>query len=1148
MKMFSLSLICLIKTHSKKTSRLLLLLLLGKTVASLLAFPMSGTEKGKLPGQEPSGKGSSTIERTAANRRAAELQERGSTFEEEKEEEKENLQEQVKEEVVVPATLEGFKKALKKWADAGRLIVVESGGDFLIEPRPISEGRFGLERSENKTTIDRIRTLISPGIVDDLLRYRSVNAPPLSMDVDPLTPQRMKEIFDRIEQHSSESVLATSSLALQRFKEAAENPNYLTADRLVIDSKTAAIRPWTKSDRQTQGKDKTIFEELQKGLLSDYKMFHPPFVKKIIEEIVCEEIPKLSLKKQLKAKVKEPSLSTKMLQQILDSAERAMVERRFVEHCMLTLQDFKNAMARFDVEGTERLIIKGEGIHAVIVPEVSDPKNKSDYRLEDNCIRTALKRALEQEGHPKKVVHELIQAELSRPAHSRLWHKISPPLSFEKLKTIIQKADEAMAEQQLLQATHSIVPLSSTATQRVARRQLLGQLIESSLRAIGVENQNLQVNISGPILRTILPKSLEEINAERDKERQQAEWEQQKCEEIFYHLICHEREPYVLRKNLEKQYKDVEAATIAAENFHYQAAEGQRAIKKKEEFLQQSESLFKEVKAALDERREQEEFSESTLTKISQVANVASVFLGMFDIPFVNAQGIADVVATIADLADKKLTIAQAAKAKEAFQTVKRAMETVELAIQGTQEIHEAANSQHGHAGKLEEGEKKQEEKRIKKLLNLVKLPIDTADEVWQEWAKQLICQSDIADAANEKEAVSFAHLLRRQGNKNPEQMYDLLVKLWKERVSMSKKEAEFSKQKISSEVKKLKEDYDIANAEEISAEEAAQAAIEKFKEAAEAKNQWLMKHDQLINEKNELYQKILASGVEQEELQAQLNKKKDELAAHQHAKLVRDMACQETTQETETLAKKAQLLHVAAFEKWKKYNSVKESRERMSARLQAAAQADQQACHDISIARADYKKTPAQKIAEEALNKSNDELVELQKPLEDKNKLTIVEPIENFFIQYAGNAYDHFKLTITNLENNRSSANMLDVEKATIAFLTPLKKVKEEAKNLGITHTHQNLELIYNVLWAGTIFHMRALRKWLWNIGNSSEQIDSIVNYRAAVQLSSLNVTAERSWIRDLVETTQNCFRLRKEWIERNGQFKYIMEVQRRL
>ena len=114
MKMFSLSLICLIKTHSKKTSRLLLLLLLGKTVASLLAFPMSGTEKGKLPGQEPSGKGSSTIERTAANRRAAELQERGSTFEEEKEEEKENLQEQVKEEVVVPATLEGFKKALKK--------------------------------------------------------------------------------------------------------------------------------------------------------------------------------------------------------------------------------------------------------------------------------------------------------------------------------------------------------------------------------------------------------------------------------------------------------------------------------------------------------------------------------------------------------------------------------------------------------------------------------------------------------------------------------------------------------------------------------------------------------------------------------------------------------------------------------------------------------------------------------------------------------------------------------------------------------------------------------------------------------------------------------------------------------------------------
>ena len=609
------------------------------------------------------------------------------------------------------------------------------------------------------------------------------------------------------------------------------------------------------------------------------------------------------------------------------------------EENAFTLQDFRNTLSHPDHQGAERLIISGEGASAMIVAQTGSS------HTEDAIIRKTLKRALESEGHRRDFVHELTSKELPYLSIFAKARKIRAPLNFEILKTIIQKADDEMAEIKLFQATRSIVPLSATAANRTAARTLLRSSIEQFFSRMGIQNDALSVGISV----AAIPKSAEEIAAEHAAAAQQEVWEQSECEKIVHSLILHGRDPEVLKNH----YREAEAAAIAAEAFHNQTMEARWDAEKKEKYLTQARLFFEKVKAALDERRNLAEFDESILNEISQGADLAGSFLGMFNVPFVSLKGIADAVSTFATFADHRLTIAEAQKA---FNALKVAIQKAEVATEGHERVDEVASAMHARAEEVEKLKNQEDHDETMRLSNLFRLPSDADDAALRQWATELACE---AGATNEEQAIITAHLLYKQAKKNPAQIHDFISTAWNERLLLSQQLL----QQLEEET--FLEAYKNAQKKEIEAEADAVSARGRFEEAAQAKSEWFTKRDQLRLEKKNLEDQLRSDATDREQRQSELDAKRREPSIHQTQKETIDATYQATAEEAKKLTTAATAAHADAFEKFKTYDSTKKLQTRNSTRFQAAAEVDQKVFDAILVAEAKRNTARLQAAAE---------------------------------------------------------------------------------------------------------------------------------------------------------------------------------------
>ena len=631
-------------------------------------------------------------------------------------------------------------------------------------------------------------------------------------------------------------------------------------------------------------------------------------------------------------------LSAQRLQQIMEESAQRFGK---LEQTLFTLQHFRNALAHPDNQGAQRLIISGQGVSAMIVARTASVADVSKNKKEDDLIRKTLKRTLEHEGHRKDFVHELTSRALSYSSMLEQLKKVRPALSFEILKTIIQQADDAMAEIKLLQATRSLAPRSSATSNRTAARALLRSSIEHFFSGLGIQNEALAVGISA----AAIPKSAEEIAAEQTAAAKQAAWEQSECERIMSTLISRGRN----RDALSEHYREAEEAAIAAEALHNQAMQARRDAAAKEQFLAQARQFFEELKTALNDKRELAEFEESTLNKISHGANLASVTLGMFNVPFVSLQGIANAVSTFATLADQRLTVAQA---KEAYQKLQIAIQQAEQATAGYEQLEEAANKMQAHAEALEERKRKEEYEKTMHLSKLVILPSDADDVALRQWATELSCEFD---GTTEEEARTTAHLLYKQAKKNHEQIYELVSDLWGERLIFLQQELQrLAEQPL------LDTDHQSAHKKEITAQTEALASRTRLEEAEQAKNAWLSKREQLRNEKKTLEDQVQTDAEHRAERQSQLEAKRRELAAHQTQKEMIDTTYQAAAEEARKLTLVATKARTEGLEKFKKFNSAKQFQARKVTRLQSAVEIEQKVLDEVLIAEAKRKEIQA--------------------------------------------------------------------------------------------------------------------------------------------------------------------------------------------
>ncbi|MBX9576902.1 MAG: hypothetical protein K2W97_00320 [Chthoniobacterales bacterium] len=722
-----------------------------------------------------------------------------------------------------------------------------------------------------------------------------------------------------------------AALRLEDFRAAVENPDFTGVKRLIIDPESHVIRPSSGADSKIKGKNETIIAALKGALQLEFPIFSSAFVDKIVEK----ELPHSSTWSMFETLQGKPALSTETLQLILASADNNMAERAFVEEeNSFTLQHFRNALAHPDNKKAERLIIRGQGASAMIVAQTGSS------HVEDAIIRKTLKRALEREGHRRDFVHQLTSEELPYLSMFAKARKIRAPLNFEILKTIIQKTDDAMAEIKLFQATRSIVPLSATAANRAAARTLLRSSIEQFFNRLGIQNDTIAAGVSV----AVLPKSAEEIAVEHAAAAEQEAWEQSACEKIIRSLIHHGKNVDALKEH----YREAEAAAIAAETFHNQTMEARWDAEKKEKYLTQARLFFEKVKAALDERRNLAEFDESILNEISQGADLAGAFLAMFNVPFVSLKGIADAVSTFATFADHRLTIAEAQKA---FNALKFAIQKAEVATEGHERVDEVASAMHAHAEEVEKLKNQEDHDETMRLSNLVRLPSDADDAALRQWATELACESDTAD---ENQATITAHLLYKQGKKNPAQIHDFISTTWNERLLLSQQLL----QQLEEET--FLEAYKSAQKKEIEAEADAVSARSRFEEAAQAKSEWFTKRDQLRLEKKNLEDQLRSDATDREQRQSELDAKRRELSIHQTQKETIDATYQATAEEVKKLTTAATAAHADAFEKFKTYDSTKKFQMRNSTRFQAAADADRKVLEDILIAKACSKEAQA--------------------------------------------------------------------------------------------------------------------------------------------------------------------------------------------
>ncbi|MCX6958347.1 MAG: hypothetical protein NT164_07415 [Verrucomicrobiae bacterium] len=214
------------------------------------------------------------------------------------------------------------------------------------------------------------------------------------------TTFHVSEIEDTDQQEGGEKEEEKVTLSLENFRAAAENPNLAGVERLIIDSGSNAIRPWSKVDSRLKGKNKAFLVALKTALQLEFPMFQPA----LIDKIVDEELPHSSTWSMFEKLQGKPSLSTETLQRILEKADNAMAERAFVEEKIFTLQHFRNALANPDHHGAQRLIIRDEGASAMIIAKTADPRNTSKNRSADTVIRKTLKLTLENEGHRREAV------------------------------------------------------------------------------------------------------------------------------------------------------------------------------------------------------------------------------------------------------------------------------------------------------------------------------------------------------------------------------------------------------------------------------------------------------------------------------------------------------------------------------------------------------------------------------------------------------------------------------------------------------------------------------------------------------------------------------------------------------------------------
>ncbi|MBX9578239.1 MAG: hypothetical protein K2W97_07170 [Chthoniobacterales bacterium] len=739
-------------------------------------------------------------------------------------------------------------------------------------------------------------------------------------------------------------------LALENFRTAAADPALTRAERLIVDPESGLIRPRSEADRKIKGKNETIIAALKGALHLEFPMFQPA----LIDKIVDEELPHSSTWSMFETLQGKPALSTETLQRILEKADNAMAERAFVEGNFFTLQHFRNALAQPENKGEQRLIIRGQGASALIVAQVGS------NHVEDAIIRKTFKRALEREGHRRDFVHELTSEALPYLSMFAKARKIRTPLSFEKLNTILQQADDAMAEIKLLQATRSVVPLSATAENRAAARTLFRSSIENFFSRLGIQNDAIAAGISA----AVIPKSAEELAAEHAAATQQATWEKNETEKVLCSFICRGRNADAFKEH----YREAEAAAIASEAYQNQAMEARWNAEGKAQYLTQARAFFQEVKALLDEKRELSEFNESTLSKIAQGAELTSVVLGMVNVPFVSLKGIADAVSTFATFADQRLTIAEAQRAYKRLQV---AIQEAETATQGNEQVEEAASAMHAETEKIEALKKQEDHDETIFLSNIARAPLDFSDDAaWRQWATELACEADPAD---ESEATITAHLLYKQGKKNPSTIHELIGTLWGERLALSQREF----QRLV-ETTPHDEEYESAQKKEIETKTAASTARARLEEAAQAKSQWLSKRDQLRDEKKILEDQLRTDAEHRGERQGELEAKRREFSAHQAKKESIDDAYQAAAAEAKNLTTAAAIAHADAFEKFKIFNSTKQLHARITARLQAAAEVDQKVFDDILIAKACSKEAQAREAAAAALERGNEKAAAL--------------------------------------------------------------------------------------------------------------------------------------------------------------------------
>ncbi len=742
---------------------------------------------------------------------------------------------------------------------------------------------------------------------------------------DPLAPEIcFSEKFEKV-------------LSLEKFRAVATNPNFANVERLIIDSDSGLIRPHNKgTDSKTKGKNETIIAALKAALQKEFPRFSPV----LIESLVEEELPHSNTWSMFEKLQGRPDLSSKTLQCILEKADNAMTEQAFDEEHVFTLQHFRNALAHCDNHGAERLIISGQGASARIVTQTGN-----DHTA-DAIIRKTLKRALENEKHRRDFVHQLISEVLPRSITTRA----RSSLSFEKLKTIIQRADDEMAEIKLLQTTRSIASPSQTASNRTARRIFFRNSIKYFFSKLGIQSEALVAGISA----AAIPKNIEEIAAEQAAAAQQAAWEQGEMEKILRSVICRERNLNALKEH----YCEAEAAAIAAEADHNQDEKARWNAEKKTKYLEEARNFFEKVRTALIEKRELAEFDESTLSKISQGADLAGAILGVIDASgLTNLKNITDAISTFATFADRRITIAEAQKA---FKRLHAAIQKAEEATEGHEQVEEAAAKIQAHADEIEHLKKQEDYDETLRLSNLVRLPNDTDNTALRQWATELACESD---PANENDATVIAHLLYKQAKKTPDQINELVCKLWGERVSLLEQEL----QQLL-EYPPLDTEYERAQQKEIETKTTALVAKVTLEEAAQAQSEWLSKRDQLREQKKFLENQLRSDPEHRKERQVELEAKRRELATLQAQQESINRSYQNRAAEAKRLTAAAARAHVDGFEKFKIFTAAKQLYARNIARLQAAVEIDRKILNTILIEAYKRKEARARKAAAEAL------------------------------------------------------------------------------------------------------------------------------------------------------------------------------------